>query len=124
MSLFVCDDRSESADKYVVLVFQQAFGILRHSNVRQVSIHLTNVQSVPDYKVIRNREADVLRVDLDLVTFWLIEQRSDGQRTDFTRTKDVRHIVQSQSGVDDVFDDQHIFCSEAYIKVLGDPNFA
>src|SRR5205085_6463835 len=78
-----------------------------HLHVRQVPILLRVIESVPDDELRLDREADVLRLKLHFARRRFVEERRR-LHDDRSTALDVReHFLHRQTGVDDVFDDQH-----------------
>src|ERR1700674_4671105 len=92
--------------------------------MREVPELFRVIQTVPDDEMVRDREADVLDLDVHLPPRRLAQQagRTKGLRT--ARAKDVLQVHESQAGIDDVLDDHHVLAVEGGVEVLEKPDLA
>src|SRR5918992_3777002 len=93
-------------------------------HVRQVSVPLREVEAVADHEVIRDLEADVADVDVDLASLRLGHQRANLQRGRITSLERAHEVGERQARVDDVLDHEHVPGLDVDVEVLEDADDA
>ncbi len=74
----------------------------------EVAVALVDVEAVAHDEVRGDREADVLQRLFDALLALFQEQRADLQAPGAARAEVLAQVVERESGVDDVFDDQNV----------------
>src|SRR5579871_798680 len=88
------------------------------ADIGEVAIALGVIHSVTDDEEIGDGEADIIGLNLFDSTRRLVKQGSDAPGFGPVLQKYLAQIRKSQAGVEDVFDDQHVFAFDGFIEVL------
>src|SRR5438128_1697534 len=89
-------------------------------NERQVAVALVDIEAVADDELGWNAEPDVFQIGFDLLQPFFDEQRAHFERRGTARLQVLAQVRERQSGVDDVFDDQHVPVGEIEVEVFHD----
>src|ERR687897_84362 len=73
-------------------------------DVWQVAILLGVIKAVANHEFVLDREADVVHLDLNFAPARLAQQAGRAQGSGTAREQDFLKVMQRQSGIDDVFD--------------------
>jgi len=87
-------------------------------DVRQVAVLLRVVEAVADDEAIRDGEADIFHLDVDLPARRLAEKACRAQRLRVATAQDILQVVERQAGVDDVLDDHDVAAVERRVEVF------
>lgn len=93
---------------------------LEYADVRQPPELLSVIQAVADHKFIADGESDVFDLDIALVCLGLVEQGTDRQASGSAIPQDPSQIIQGQTSVSNIFDDQDVASFDADIQILLD----
>src|SRR5579862_3860990 len=91
---------------------------------REIAVALPDVEAVSDHEPVGYTEADVLEIRVDALQSFLHEQRADLERRGVAGPQVLAQVRESETGVDDVFHDQHVPVGEIDVEVLHDPHDA
>ena len=94
-----------------------------NENIAQVPVLFTEIEAVPHDESILYGETDVVDLDLDLTPRRLAEQAGRPQRSWITSSKNILQVRQSETGIDNVFDDEDVTTLKARVQVLEQPYF-
>src|SRR5690625_467341 len=112
----------------VLLVLSAISGLvdraLEHAHVGKIAVGLRVIEAVADHELIGDVEADVLHVDVHPRGVGLAQQGGDLDALGSARAQIRQQPLQSQPGVDDVLDDQHVAAGDVGAEVLEDPHHA
>src|SRR6185295_19353429 len=97
---------------------------VHHRNVPQITVELLKVESAADHESIRNLEASKIDRDLHDAAYGAIEERADSQRPGAAAGQRLQEIARCETGIDDVFDQQHVFVLNRLVQILGDAHHA
>jgi hypothetical protein len=91
--------------------------------VREVPEALVEVEPVADEELVRDGEADVAHRDvLDEPAVRPVEQRHGGERRWGAERERLAEVVERQTGVDDVLDDDDVAAGDLRVEVLEQPD--
>src|SRR5665811_1889122 len=82
------------------------------------------VEAVADDELVCDLEAHILAGDLDAPPRRLGEKRADLERGRLAAAQVLEKVAKRESGVDDVFDDEHVTSGDLEIQVLEDAHHA
>src|SRR5262245_53636343 len=91
---------------------------------REVSVALGEVQAVPDHELVRDLEADVTAVNVDLPAGRLRQEGADLERGRLARLEVPQQVGEREPRVDDVFDDEDVPSLDRDVEVLEDAHDA
>src|SRR5450759_797307 len=104
-------------------VSSTGFLLLESGDVGEVAVLLVEVEPVADHEDVRDGEALVLYVQVDLAFHVLfVEQGADLERGRATCVQVLEQVAQREPGVDDVFDDDDVPALDVRVQVLEDPH--
>src|SRR5215204_1040014 len=89
-------------------------------NVRQIAIFPRIVQAVTNHEFIRNGEAYQVYLDLDGFRFLLLQQCDDSQVAGVPPLQHVEQVLQGETAVDDVFDNNNAPALDVFVEILQD----
>src|SRR5262249_7572641 len=82
-------------------------GIVERGDVRQIAITAIPIHAIAHDEDVRNRESDVVHVELDLTALDLVEQYTHPQASRMPRAERALEVGHRKPGVDDVLHDDH-----------------
>ena len=82
---------------------------IQHGQIGKVSILLLVIKSIPNHILIGNIEPHVIDGDVDGPSIGLTQQSTDFDRAGFLLRQGLDQILNGQSGVDDILNQQDIF---------------
>src|SRR5215203_1858310 len=91
-------------------------------NVRQIAIFPRIVKAVTNHEFIRNGEAYQVYLDLDSFRFLLLQQCDDSQVAGVPPLQHVEQVLQGETAVDNVFDNNNTAPLDVFIEVLQNAN--
>src|SRR4051794_39089298 len=112
--------RRDSQDRLRVTA---VFGLPSHGqrgDVRKVAVALGVVEPVADREAVRDLEADEADGKLDLAPRGLRQQRADLKRGRVARAEVAHEVLQRETRVDNVLDDQDVAALDRLVEVLED----
>ena len=98
--------------------------LLLDADERQMAELAGIVETVSDDEFVLDLEADIFDLDVDLPPARLAQQARGSQALRVSRSEHVLEIVQRQTGVDDVFDDNDVAALQRGVEVLEKPHLA
>src|SRR5215217_1521881 len=91
-------------------------------NVRQIAIFPRIVQAVTNHEFIRNGEAYQVYLDLDSFRFLLLQQCDDSQVAGVPPLQHVEQVLQGETAVDDVFNNNNAPALDVFVEIFQDAN--
>lgn len=92
--------------------------------VVEVPVALTDIEAVPDHKLVGETEAYVAKIGFHLLHALFQKESTDLEAGWVASGKVLAQVVEREATVDNVFDDDDVSTSEVDIKVLHDANDA
>src|SRR5437762_12022734 len=96
----------------------------QHLYLRNVPILLREIESVSDDEERIDREADVLRFEIDFAGGGFIEKRRGADHRGAATLNVAMHFAHREAAVDDVFDDQHRFAAHVELRFFENRHHA
>ena len=88
----------------------------------KVAITLGNIKPVAHDEFIGKSEPHITKIGLDLLHSFFQKKRTHFQARRIPRRKILSQVIQGQTTIDNVFDDDHVATGKIDIKVLHDPD--
>src|SRR5262245_7802447 len=98
--------------------------VVEHADVRQIAVSLGEIEAVADHEAVRDLEADVAHVHLDLAALGLRHERAHLQARRLARLEVPHEVREREARVDDVLDDEHVTVLDVDVEVLEDAHHA
>src|SRR2546422_750625 len=86
--------------------------------MRQAPVGLLIVHPVPDDKDVRDLKAVVRDWEIDYTPSRFIQKRAYLDVCRFALSESLQQVAASQSGIDDVFDQQHVAPGDTLVEIL------
>ena len=80
----------------------------QNADVRQIAVFFIVIQPVADDELVRHREADVIRLQVNLAAAGFIQQRGDADGARPPALQQLLDIAEREAGVQDILNDQNI----------------
>jgi hypothetical protein len=91
--------------------------------VREVPVALVEIEAVTHEELVRHGEPDVVhREILHEAAVRPVEQRDGGERRGRAERKRLAEVVERQTGVDDVLDDDDVTAGDLGVEILEQPD--
>ena len=108
--------------KAVSLLFKAGSLLFKNGNIRQVAVMLVVVQAKSHNKLIRDCEAGVLHFKRWTFNTIFDQQCGELKTCRVTHTEVLHEIVQRETRIDDVFNNEHMLACNLGIEILEDSN--
>src|SRR5215211_2280548 len=96
---------------------------IQHRNIRQIAIFARVVEAVANHELVRDRETDQIDLDLDRFWFLFLQQCDDPQVARVPPQQYIEQVLQSESTVDDVFDNNNAPTFDIFVEILQDAHY-
>src|SRR5829696_6181525 len=119
---FAAMPRGASISPANVISLSRIDSRMEDRNVRQIAIFPCIVEAVTNHEFIRNGEAHQVYLDLDRFRFLLLQQCDDSQVARVPPLQHVEQVLQGETAVDDVFNNNNAPALDVFVEILQDAN--
>src|SRR5688572_4222116 len=89
-------------------------------DVGEVAVALRVIEPVADDEQVLDGKAQVIDLDLDLLSRRLVEERAQLDRGRIARHEVLLDVLHREACIDDVFDDEDMLALDGFLEVEGD----
>src|SRR5262249_32654021 len=96
---------------------------IHNTNVIEIPVSLGVIETVSDHERIGNAKADISYFHGAHPPLRLIQQRRDAHRLGLPLLEQIDQVIQRNTAIDNILDDQHMRVLERDVEILGDLDF-